>query len=390
MPRIVAYDNFLRADKESSKGKRFRPEVMEFNNDLCANLLSLEADFLSGEYESGRYRERFVFIPQTRLIQVSQFRDRVAQQAIYGELCQILDKHYIHHSYACRKGKGSVQASLNLQSWLRQISRKPDAKSWVCGKIDVAKFFYRIDHEVVMETYAKYIDDPLLLNIIGSIINCRHTAFGLPEGRTCTDTPKGERLFDVGVPIGSLMSQTTANLIMNEVDQFAKHILHIHYYTRYMDDIIILAPSKAQLNEWMDAIRVFMETRLRLKCNRKTQIIPLSHGIPFVGKRIWASHILLRKSTAKHMKRALRHLAEEYAAYEIDLDYALQVVVSYYGLLKYCSGDGLKKWIADNIVFVRGGPPTDMPEDYDNAPDELNIEADSAASEELALFYDMR
>jgi hypothetical protein len=146
MPRVVAYDNFLRADKDSSKGKRFRPEVMEFNNDLCANLLSLEAEFLTGDYESGPYRERFVYIPQTRLIQVSQFRDRVAQQAIYGELCQILDKHYIHHSYACRKGKGSVQASLNLQSWLRQISRKPDAKSWVCGKIDVAKFFYRIDH----------------------------------------------------------------------------------------------------------------------------------------------------------------------------------------------------------------------------------------------------
>lgn len=388
MPRIVAYENLLRADKESSKGKRFRPEVMEFNNDLCANLLRIEAEFLTGEYESGLYRERFVYIPQTRLIQVSQFRDRVAQQAIYGELGHILDKHYIYHSYACRKGKGSVQATLNLQSWLRKISRKPDAKNWVCGKIDVAKFFYRLDHEVVMETYAKYIDDPLLLKVIGNIINCRHTPFGLPEGKTCTEVPREERLFDVGVPIGSLMSQTTANMVMNEVDQFAKHGLRIRYYTRYMDDIIILAPDKATLNGWMAAIRAFMETHLRLKCNRKTQIIPLSHGIPFVGKRVWASHILLRKSTAKHMKRALKFLASQYAEGKTDLDYALQVVTSYFGLLTHCSGDGLKKWIADNIVFVRGGPPTDRPEDNYDVPSELNIEADNAASEELAFLFD--
>lgn len=353
MQRIVAYDNFLRADKESSKGKRFRPEVMVFNNNLSENLLSLEAEFLSGEYRSGLYTERYVRVPQTRLIQVSQFRDRVAQQAIYGELCQILDKHYIYHTYACRKGKGAIDASQNLQHWLRQISRKPNAKSWVCGKIDVAKFFYRLDHQVIMDLYAKYIDDTLTLKVIGNIINCEHTPFGLPEGKTCTEVTKEERLFEVGVPIGSLMSQTTANMVMNEVDQFAKHVLRIHYYTRYMDDIIILAPDKETLHRWMEAIEQFMLEHLKLKCNRKTQVIPLSHGIPFVGKRIWASHILIRKSTAKHMKRALLHLKKQYANYEVDLEYCKQVVVSYFGLLTHCDGEGLKKWISENVVFQR-------------------------------------
>lgn len=354
MPQVVAYENLLRADKDSSKGKRFRAEVMEFNNDLCANLLSIEADFLSGEYESGLYKERYVRIPVTRLIEVSKFRDRVAQQAIYGPLCQILDKHYIYHSYACRKGKGAVDAALNLQRWLQQIGRKPDVESWVCGKIDVAKFFYRLDHGVIMELYAKYIEDPLLLKIIGNIINCKHTAFGLPEGKSCTEVPKEERLFEVGVPIGSLMSQTTANLAMNEVDQYAKHALHIRHYTRYMDDIIILAPDKARLHEWMQAIRVFMETHLKLKCNKKTQVIPLSHGIPFVGKRVWADKILLRKSTVKHMKRALRHVAQQYHDGELDYEYCMQVAISYNGLLTHCSGEGLKRWIEQNIALTRG------------------------------------
>lgn len=354
MDRIVAYDNFLRAHKDSSKGKRFKPEVMAFNNRLSENLLSLEAEFLSGEYESGLFTERYVRVPQTRLIQVSQYRDRVAQQAIYGELCLILDKHYIYHSYACRKGKGAIDASLNLQNWLRQIQRKPDAQNWVCGKIDVAKFFYRLDHQVIMDLYGQYIDDPLLLQVIGNIINCKHTAFGLPEGKTCTEVPREGRLFDVGVPIGSLMSQTTANMVMNEVDQFAKHTLHIHYYTRYMDDIIILAPDKATLQRWMAEIERFMLEHLKLKCNRKTQIIPLSHGIPFVGKRIWASRILLRKSTVKHMKHALNYIAEEYRDNVITYDRGMQTIISYMGLLSHCNGEGLKAWIFDNISLTHG------------------------------------
>ncbi len=365
MERIVAYDNFLRAHKDSSKGKRFKPEVMIFNNNLSENLLALEAEFLTGEYKSGPYTERYVRVPQTRLIQVSQYRDRVAQQAIYGELCQILDKHYIYHSYACRKGKGATDAALNLQNWLRQIYRKPDANEWVCGKIDVAKFFYRLDHGVIMDLYAKYIDDPLTLQVIGNIINCKHTPFGLPEGKTCTEVAREDRLFEVGVPIGSLMSQTTANMVMNEVDQFAKHALHIRYYTRYMDDIIILAPNKETLQRWMAAIAEFMLKHLKLKCNRKTQIIPLSHGIPFVGKRIWASRILLRKSTAKHMKHALKYVAAEYQDGLISYDRAMQTIISYFGLLSHCNSDGLRTWIFDNISFTHGETYGDWNGEYE-------------------------
>lgn len=353
MPRVVAYDNLLRADKDASAGKRFRAEVMEFNNNLCENLLELEREFLDGSYHSGTYKERFVRVPQTRLIQVSQFRDRVAQQAIYGELCPILEPRFIEHSYACRIGKGATAATETLQNWLRLIKRKPDADKWVCGKIDVAKFFYRLDHEVVMRVIRKYIADEQLLTVIDHIINCEHTPFGLPEGKKCTEVPKEERLYEVGVPIGSLMSQTVANMVLNELDQFAKHRLHIHFYIRYMDDIIILAPDLQILHHWMKEAEAFLLSELRLKCNNKTQVLPINHGIPFVGRRVWAEKILPRKSTVKHMKKALQHIARKYGRFEIDIDKAIESVRSYYGYLRHMDTPELEKWIEANIVFVR-------------------------------------
>lgn len=359
LDRVIDYENLLKATKESSKGKRYHHEAMAFRENLCENILELTKEMQDGTYESGRYRERFVYIPQTRLIQVSVFRDRVAQQAIYLVLRGILEKHYISDSYACRKGKGTHEATKRVQYWLRQIHRKPDGQSYTAVKIDVAKFFYRLDHDIIMQTLCQYIDDPEFMHIAENIIRCGHTPFGLPEGKGCKDIPAGERLFGVGVPIGSLMSQTVANLVMNEADQYAKHTLKIKYYIRYMDDIIILAPDLQTAQDWIEAMRCFLRDRLKLQCNRKTQIIPLSHGIPFVGRKIWATHITLRKSTRQHMKKALKHKARQYAQGLITQDSALQAITSYLGLCKHVDAQYLREWIAENIVLRKEEPQTD-------------------------------
>lgn len=359
LEKVTSYENMLEAVRQASKGKRYHKEAMAFREELCANILSLVKEMREGTYQSGRYRERLVYIPQTRLIQVSVFRDRVAQQAIYLVLKHILEPRYILDSYACQKGKGTHNATARLQYWLRHIHRKPDSDRWVCGKVDVAKFFYRLDHDVIMETLAQYIDDPPFMRVMENIIRCRHTPFGLPEGKGCKDVGPEGRLFGVGVPIGSLMSQTMANMVMNEVDQHAKHALKIRHYIRYMDDIIILAPDLETGHRWMAEIRRFLAERLKLQCNRKTQIIPLSHGIPFVGRKIWATHITLRKSTRQHMKKALKHQVKRYAAGAIDQDEAMQCVVSYLGLCKHVDAQYLREWIEENIVLRREDSTSD-------------------------------
>jgi RNA-directed DNA polymerase len=360
--RIADFDNLLNAARLSSKGKRYHSEVLSYQQNIGENLLTLERRFLNDEYVTGPYHEHYVFVPQWRLVHIPPFNDRVAQQAIYQVIGPILDKQYIYDSYACRKGKGSLAAADRLQYWLRQISRKPDAEKWHACKMDVAKFFYRIDHDSTLSILSQYVDDRIFMNTMERIIRCEHTPFGLPEGRTCRNTTREERLFNVGIPIGSLMSQTVANMDMNEVDQYAKHVLHIHFYVRYMDDIVILHNDLKQLHEWMEAIKSFMYDRLKLKCNSKTGIVQLSHGIEFVGYRIWATHRLLRKKTVQHMKNSLKQLVQVYAHGDIQLDYVQHVLSSYFGLLKHCDSYSIRRWISDNIVFSRDEKTNDVPE----------------------------
>lgn len=64
---------------------------------------------------------------------------------------------------------------------------------------------------------------------------------------------------------------------MNELDQFCKHSLHIRYYIRYMDDIIILWPDKEELHGIRDEIERFLKESLHLELNKR----------PASGRRIF-------------------------------------------------------------------------------------------------------
>ena len=54
----------------------------------------------------------------------------------------------------------------------------------------------------------------------------------------------------IGIPIGNYTSQYFANIYLNELDQYVKRILKVKYYIRYMDDFILLLPTKKDCIEY--------------------------------------------------------------------------------------------------------------------------------------------
>lgn len=296
-PIIYDFENLFNAYKAGIKCKRYRPDVMAYTDKLEENLIELQNEFIWQTYTVGRYNIFYVYEPKKRMIMSLQFKDRVAQHAIYSQLNPYFEKQFIHDSYACRVGKGTHKAVNRLHNWLKQTDRKPQRFYYL--KLDIAKYFYRIDHEVLMDILRKKIADKDLLHVLSVIINCEDTNFGLPLGADIGDVAFDELLGEVGLPIGNLTSQMFANLYLNELDQFCKHKLHLRYYIRYMDDIIILHPDKKYLEKIKNKIADFLEKELRLQLNKKTCIRPTSMGIEFVGFRIWSTHIKLRKKTAR-------------------------------------------------------------------------------------------
>ena len=124
-------------------------------------------------------------------------------------------------------------------------------------------------------------------------------------------------------------------------------------YIRYMDDMMILCPSKAQAWDIITAVDDYLKEYLGLQLNNKTAIMPVGHRIEFVGRVVTPDRIELRKSTTLQMKRHLAYIMEHYAAGELPLEYCQQVIVSYLGLMKHCSCDELRQKVLDDFVLIR-------------------------------------
>ena len=146
---LIAFPRLEEANRNAKKQKRYRDEIIKFNNDLDANLLQIRDDLENECFKFGPYRKHWVSVPKRRLVMALPYASRIVQWAIYLELNPFYDRMMIEDSYACRKGKGSLAAAKRLQYWLQQAESKP-CKQYVL-KLDISKYFYRVDHAVLLD-----------------------------------------------------------------------------------------------------------------------------------------------------------------------------------------------------------------------------------------------
>jgi len=356
--QICSFENLYEAYLEARKSKRYREEVLLFSANLEENLYDLRNELMNKTYKEGVYHKFYVYMPRKRLIMALPFRDRVVQWAFYKVLNPHFIRGYITDSHACITGRGSHSAIDRLQYWLKDIQNphKPSGERWYYQKMDISSFYHRVNHDVVCRVCARKIADKDVLDYIRNNVN-GDTPFGIPAGMKADEVPAEERLYDVGIPIGSLMSQLYANAVLDPVDQYAKRMLGIKYYMRYMDDILILHNNKRELNKWRRLIEAFINEELKLDLSqKKTVMLPITQGIDFVGYKIYNTHIRLRKSTAIRMKHRLRLLQKEYYEDKTDFKKIGHTLASYNGLLTHCDSYSLRKKLLDTLVFRRRNP----------------------------------
>ena len=349
--QIFSKENLWEALQNASRGRRYEPPVLRFNYDGWTNVTDLRDQIYSGEYEIDKYYIFQIHEPKYRIIMSIAFKHRVVQWAIYQVLNPIFVRGYINDSYGCIPGRGVISAILRLESWLDKSTR--DGKNLYYLKLDISKYFYRIPHEILKAVLRRRIADERLLSVLFSIIDCKHTCFGLPRGMQPEDVPMENRLPEVGMPIGNLMSQMFANLFLNELDQYCKRKLRIKLYERYMDDVIILSESKQKLHQWETLIDNFLREELQLDLNEKTCIRPAAQGCEFVGFKIRPFLINVRKSTSLRIKRSLAGIRYGYLHGMYTLEYCTQVYQSFIGLLKKTDSKQLEKKVNEEMILCK-------------------------------------
>ncbi len=279
-PQICTQAALMAAYQRASNKKRSHRACFEFGRNLGANIALLQ-DELSTQTYTPRPCNSFWVTDgrKPRLIEAPAFRDLVVQHAAYSVLAPIFEARYVDTSFACRTGKGTHQAADWLQGEIRQAPRT----NWVLH-VDVRKFFYSIDREILDSLLARVIKCKPMLALLAQFAH---------------------RNAPVGVPIGNLMSQTFANVYLNSLDHYCKRVLKVRTYARYMDDSILLAPDRATGAAWLSAISTHLGL-LGLEISHYS-LHPIKRGANFVGFRTWASARFVRP----HVIGALRAAAKK-------------------------------------------------------------------------------
>jgi len=114
----------------------------------------------------------------------------------------------------------------------------------------------------------------------------------------------------VGQPIGNLTSQLFANIYLNHLDQFVKHTLHEQYYLRYMDDFLIIHPSRAHLERGKLQLEQFAFAELALTLHpNKTNVHKFVGYERFVG---YDAELFTRRLSKPTVQRFMRRMRRTY------------------------------------------------------------------------------
>lgn len=102
------------------------------------------------------------------------------------------------------------------------------------------------------------------------------------------------------------------------------------------------------MHRWKAAVETFLREELALDLNSKTSIRPVCQGVEFVGVRIWPTHMKLRKSTVRRIKREVRKISALYAAGDMTRQDFYRRIASIRGLLKHTESASLR-WRLNEI-----------------------------------------
>lgn len=301
--QVYDFENLWLASRKARKGKRLKSEVIDFEYDLEKELFKIRDELSCGAYQFSPYRTFTVTEPALRLISAAPYRDRVVHHAICNIIEPLLDKAMIYDSYACRMGKGMHRALDRAQLFLRN-------NEWIL-KIDIKKYFFTINHRILLSDLGKKINDDKLFKLLRQLLNTYVSGpeYDMPfQG----DLPL-DRYLPKGLPIGNLTSQLFANYFLTPLDRFIKEKLKVKHYLRYMDDLLIFSNDQAKIKSMKHEIGQFLDNR-RLKMHPdKTQIFPRSNGIRYLGFHIYEHY---RRILKPNLNRFKIRFAERIRKYE--------------------------------------------------------------------------
>lgn len=296
--KVFSYKNLYTAYRKCRSGVMWKGSVQRYVTTAPLRVYETRQQLLSGKYRSAGFQEFDIMERgKPRHIRAVNIGERVVQRCLCDNcLVPLLSRSFIYDNGASLRNKGYHFAARRLKTHLQKYYRQYGTDGYIL-LFDFSKYFDNISHEQIRQILRKAVTDPRILALTNHFIDM----FG-----------------EVGVGLGSQVSQIFALAAGNGLDHFVKEKLGIRYYGRYMDDGYLLHRDKGYLQKCLLEIREFCRL-VGIKLNeRKTMIVKVSHGFVWLKGRYYLldSGKVIRKlpkgATGKQRKKLRKLISMGY------------------------------------------------------------------------------
>lgn len=295
--KVCSFRNLYKAMRKCKRNVMWKDSVAGYIKNGLVNCYKLRQALMSDTYEIDKYSLFTIYEPKKRDIVSTRMKDRVFQRSLsdnylYGEVTN----SFIWDNCACQTGKGTSQARDRLKCHMQRYFRKHGINGYVL-KCDLSNYFGSTPHSVAKEAVSTRIDNAWVEQHASKIID----SFNQGEDP------------DVGMGLGSQITQLTQLAVLDELDHIIKERLGIKQYIRYMDDFILIHDDKEYLKCCWDEIDNYLVSLQLTLSKKKTQIFPIEQGIKFLGFIFYLTDtgkviMKLPKENVTHEKRKLKKL----------------------------------------------------------------------------------
>ena len=363
---MISYNNILSVYKKIKNSTKNKKDVYSYELNLNQNLLDTLFSLSKSNYVFSKYNIFLVREPKYRLIMSESFPDKVVNHLFSKYvLSYALQSTLINSNVATRTDKGSKEAyNLFIKYTNKLIYEK---KKIYVLKIDISKYFYNINHNIMINMVSEKIKDKRVLDMLKVILDTTDNDYVnktilsvvnreiYKVNKLNISTIEKEKLIKelksiplyrkgYGLPIGNMSSQILAVFFLNKVDHFVKEKLGCKYYIRYMDDLVILGNDKEELKNVFESVCKYIES-FDLNVNNKSGIYSLSDGVNFLGYnfRVFNNKLIIRyrSDTIKRVNKRLKNLKV------YDNEMYLKSVASYKGYFLLCNTIVRDKYLSE-------------------------------------------
>jgi len=275
--------------------------------------LSVPTRHLVNKMGSGKKRVVYSFPP-----------DEMIVMKVMAFLLYRYDAQLAPNCYSFRRGLTAHDA---IQHLVRTIDNRP---MWAY-KLDIHNYFNSISITQLLPILSEVLaDDPPLYAFFEQL---------LTDGRAMSG---GEIIRETrGVMAGTPTSPFLANIYLREVD---RHFADAGVlYARYSDDIILFAPDRQTLDQYIGELHAFLET-YQLEVNPdKVRIYQPDEAFDFLGFKCKGHHIDIADATRQKMKDKIRRKARALQRWrsqnDVDGEKAMKALIRHFNRKFFESDD---------------------------------------------------